>query len=318
MQSDETSSDAAHGTDKSKGSKKKKKKKNMGQDSNTKIDSVVPSSNVCNSFSKESKPNVPEQTSFDTSVKKMSKKRKHIETVNSDLNAKIPKTEESKKHSVEAPAQNKEESSEISKKKKRKRKCKKNKFKDYSKDTESSETVTSQASVPPKQSLSLNNKVSVVNIDKTVAQGSDILKVENKKQKKKKNKHQHQDGKEPSMIKDQNGSLSKHSSKPKFDLKKLNALLSGKSTKSAITSTQKCPDNDTNHKKKDSTSLSEDEAPQQARPPKECSQKSLLERSKDRLNAARFRYLNEQLYTSTGHQALKLFKEDQDAFKVSP
>lgn len=317
MQSDETSPGAANGTDNSKGSKKKNKKKNRGQVSNTKIDSVVPSSYVCNSFSKESKHNVPEQTSFDTSAKKMSKKRKHIETVDSDLNAKIPKTEESKKHSVEAPPQNKEESSEISKKKKRKRKCKKNKFKDYSKDTESSETVTSQASVPPKQSLSLNNKVSVVNIDKTVAQGSDILKVGNKKQKKKKNKH-HQDGKEPSMIKDQNGSLSKHSSKPKFDLKKLNALLSGKSTKSAITSTQKCPDNDTNHKKKDSTSLSEDEAPQQARPPKEGSQKSLLERSKERLNAARFRYLNEQLYTSTGHQALKLFKEDQDAFKVSP
>ncbi|WAQ99992.1 RRP8-like protein, partial [Mya arenaria] len=45
-------------------------------------------------------------------------------------------------------------------------------------------------------------------------------------------------------------------------------------------------------------------------------EKTLLEKSRDRLSAARFRYLNEQLYTSTGKEALDLFKKDRDAFSV--
>lgn len=44
--------------------------------------------------------------------------------------------------------------------------------------------------------------------------------------------------------------------------------------------------------------------------------KSLLEKSWDRLNAARFRYLNEQLYTSTGQEALNMFSNDKRAFQV--
>jgi len=35
-----------------------------------------------------------------------------------------------------------------------------------------------------------------------------------------------------------------------------------------------------------------------------------------RLSAARFRYINEQLYTSTGQEAVELFRDDEDAFRV--
>ena len=43
---------------------------------------------------------------------------------------------------------------------------------------------------------------------------------------------------------------------------------------------------------------------------------SLLEKSRRRLNAARFRYINEQLYTTSGSEALQMFDEDRDAFLV--
>ncbi|KAK3790073.1 hypothetical protein RRG08_038769 [Elysia crispata] len=38
--------------------------------------------------------------------------------------------------------------------------------------------------------------------------------------------------------------------------------------------------------------------------------------AQEKLNAARFRYLNEQLYTCKGRDALQLFKEDRDAFEI--
>ncbi|RUS87288.1 hypothetical protein EGW08_004968 [Elysia chlorotica] len=38
--------------------------------------------------------------------------------------------------------------------------------------------------------------------------------------------------------------------------------------------------------------------------------------AQEKLSAARFRYLNEQLYTCEGREALKLFREDRDAFHV--
>ena len=43
---------------------------------------------------------------------------------------------------------------------------------------------------------------------------------------------------------------------------------------------------------------------------------SLLEKSRRRLNAARFRYLNEQLYTTTGSEAFQMFRKDKEAFEV--
>ena len=37
---------------------------------------------------------------------------------------------------------------------------------------------------------------------------------------------------------------------------------------------------------------------------------------KDKLKSAHFRHLNEQLYTQTGSQSLKMFQKDQEAFKI--
>ncbi|XP_067664018.1 ribosomal RNA-processing protein 8-like [Haliotis asinina] len=44
--------------------------------------------------------------------------------------------------------------------------------------------------------------------------------------------------------------------------------------------------------------------------------KSLTDRMHERLAAARFRYLNEQLYTTTGNEAAQLFADDEEAFHV--
>lgn len=45
-------------------------------------------------------------------------------------------------------------------------------------------------------------------------------------------------------------------------------------------------------------------------------EKTLRERMMEKLQAARFRYLNEQIYSSDGKEAQKIFKEDPDAFKA--
>lgn len=42
----------------------------------------------------------------------------------------------------------------------------------------------------------------------------------------------------------------------------------------------------------------------------------LKERLMEQLNSARFRYINEQLYTQTGQEAQEMFEEDEEAFKV--
>lgn len=44
--------------------------------------------------------------------------------------------------------------------------------------------------------------------------------------------------------------------------------------------------------------------------------KSLTDRMHERLSAARFRYLNEQMYTTTGTEAAQLFADDEEAFNV--
>ncbi|KAH9507788.1 25S rRNA (adenine645-N1)-methyltransferase [Bulinus truncatus] len=43
---------------------------------------------------------------------------------------------------------------------------------------------------------------------------------------------------------------------------------------------------------------------------------SFASEARKKLKSARFRYINEQLYTSTGSEALAMFRTDQDAFKV--
>lgn len=43
---------------------------------------------------------------------------------------------------------------------------------------------------------------------------------------------------------------------------------------------------------------------------------SLKERLMEQLNSARFRYINEQLYTQTGQEAQEMFEEDEEAFEV--
>ena len=43
---------------------------------------------------------------------------------------------------------------------------------------------------------------------------------------------------------------------------------------------------------------------------------SLKERLMEQLNSARFRYINEQLYTQTGEEAQEMFEEDEEAFQV--
>lgn len=50
--------------------------------------------------------------------------------------------------------------------------------------------------------------------------------------------------------------------------------------------------------------------PNKTKPP------SFADKARDKLNAARFRYLNEQLYTSTGKKALEMFQDDPEAFEV--
>lgn len=43
---------------------------------------------------------------------------------------------------------------------------------------------------------------------------------------------------------------------------------------------------------------------------------SLREKMMDKLNSARFRYLNEQMYTKDGKEALKMFQDDPESFKA--
>lgn len=50
--------------------------------------------------------------------------------------------------------------------------------------------------------------------------------------------------------------------------------------------------------------------------PRSQSSQSLKERLMEQLNSARFRYINEQLYTHTGQEAQEMFTVDEEAFQV--
>ncbi|XP_052276965.1 ribosomal RNA-processing protein 8-like [Dreissena polymorpha] len=180
--------------------------------------------------------------------------------------------------------------------KKKKRKCKKNKFKDYSKE----EDLKGQKITPDLVSSNTNeNEPSVVK-EKEVALSSDIGNGTMSKQSKQKSKD------EVSGIKPKH--LANETAKSKFDAAKLGALLAS----------SKCELKTDVKKDKDKQSINNaNEQVLDAEPIiDKSSSKSLLEKSRDRLNAARFRYLNEQLYSSTGHDAYNLFKQDKDAFHV--
>ena len=93
-----------------------------------------------------------------------------------------------------------------------------------------------------------------------------------------------------------------------FDPEKLQAILKNKAQVKAgvdasngITSSSKGNNKDNKTKTKKDT----DPVPE-----------SLLEKSRKKLSAARFRYLNEQLYTTTGSEAFQMFRKDKEAFQV--
>lgn len=49
---------------------------------------------------------------------------------------------------------------------------------------------------------------------------------------------------------------------------------------------------------------------------KMTSKSNLNSRMTEILNSARFRFINEQLYTQTGNESMKMFEEDNEAFQV--
>ncbi|MEW8543138.1 MAG: hypothetical protein AB2693_06345 [Candidatus Thiodiazotropha sp.] len=215
----------------------------------------------------------------------------------------------------------------VRKKKKRKRKCKKNKFKDYS----------TPDTAPPLENVGHESiqQLSISNSHQEKAENGKSNKVssgnEKKKKKKQKKKHKLKKDKPNSYVanlmkdirKEQPVNLEqpdkqikpflKNSSKHqrnKFDPQKLQAILqAGDDLKARAGTSDKI-----SVIKENSTSVEE-----KIKRPSEDSHEapgSLLEKSRKRLNAARFRYLNEQLYTKTGSEAFQMFCEDQEAFQV--
>ncbi|KAL3880407.1 hypothetical protein ACJMK2_032649 [Sinanodonta woodiana] len=93
-----------------------------------------------------------------------------------------------------------------------------------------------------------------------------------------------------------------HKNSP-FNVEKLNSILDNKhaGTKASKGNVSDKGSNIKDHKRSEN-------AP--------TSSASLKEKMLERLSAARFRYLNEQLYTTTGEKAFQLFQEDADSFAV--
>ena len=216
----------------------------------------------------------------------------------------------------------------VRKKKKRKRKCKKNKFKDYSKpdSVPADESIGhSTTQVLPISSSHQDNDEEIKSNE--VTSGNENTKSERqkkiKKHRLKRDKQNSFDSnlmtdirKEPTnleqshkQIKPFEKSSSKHH-RNKFDPQKLQAILQADDAlKAQATTCDKVgaireQGQGVNEKIK---RPGEDfrEAPG-----------SLIEKSRKRLNAARFRYLNEQLYTRTGSEAFQMFSEDKVAFQV--
>lgn len=204
-------------------------------------------------------------------------------------------------------------------KKKRKRKCKKNKFKDYSKEVSGtfcgSEThVKSDLERVPENSVRETKEKGSINGELDAGNTSVRTFPGNKKKKKEKEKAEMTTeldssvNNEKPLLSDKKLKLEKKkNTKLPFDPHKLSQMLSpsGSSVKFS---------KDTNSEAFEmyaqlNSTVNEKKA-------KGGPTKSLLERSRERLNAARFRYLNEQLYTTTGKEAFQLFKKDREAFSI--
>lgn len=231
-----------------------------------------------------------------------------------DFNATTPSVKKNvSKHSVDVQSEKK--------KKKRKRKCKKNKFKDYSVEAPSSLNVEVSDVTTDIGKVNCSNPLgsdpfTVVNTDKKekgtheVPVTSDNPKSDTsntkKKRKKKKNdlKNDSKDDSETNITKIKTVK-DKHS--VPFDRKKLAAVLDTKKTKDKL---------DNQHEMSPVNGDVQDSDFGTSSTAKFPSSMSLLQKSRERLNAARFRYLNEQLYTSTGKEAFQLFKKDREAFDV--
>ncbi|XP_052793578.1 ribosomal RNA-processing protein 8-like [Mya arenaria] len=202
-----------------------------------------------------------------------------------------------------------------SSKTKRKRKCKKNKFKDYSKDnsqTNSGSESTLKLSV--QENLEKSETKDAIK-DKDASAHSKTVNGSSEPKKPKKKKKKNVDKNEGiSKPVDTTGSQS-GKTKPKFDIVKLNALLSAKG-QGAQSSSNKSENIEGKFSKNISHNESDKRITEANMKESKSGEKTLLEKSRDRLSAARFRYLNEQLYTSTGKEALDLFKKDRDAFSV--
>ena len=119
------------------------------------------------------------------------------------------------------------------------------------------------------------------NLEEPPEKNNDFLEVLLKKKKKKKSKESEQNDVEESPEK--TNDFLKEPKKPLFDINKLKDLISNDSNK------KKNSDNDTPKKTTDHVA---------------------------KLKSAQFRHLNEQLYTQTGSQSLKMFKKDPKSFKV--
>ncbi|KAL5011263.1 hypothetical protein ScPMuIL_009814 [Solemya velum] len=115
--------------------------------------------------------------------------------------------------------------------------------------------------------------------------------------------------------------LSKTSMKNKPSSEREEEILSKTSMKNKPSSEKESNDkNKTDLRKIKKTKFKEEELPnsdgRKETNKKEKKQLTLKERMTEQLNAARFRYLNEQLYTQTGKESLQLFRNDVAAFKV--
>lgn len=210
--------------------------------------------------------------------------------------------------------------SEEKRKKKRKRKCKRNKFKDYSKDVPGtscvSEThVKSDLEREPenngvretKEKASIGGELDTGNTGVRTFPG-------NKKKKKGKEKAEMTTkldsslNSEKPLLSDKKLKLEKKKkAKLPFDPHKLSQMLSPSG--SSVKFSKDADSEAFEMSAQLNSTVNEKKA-------KGGPTKSLLERSRERLNAARFRYLNEQLYTTTGKEALQLFKKDREAFSI--
>ena len=93
-----------------------------------------------------------------------------------------------------------------------------------------------------------------------------------------------------------------------FDPEKLQAILKNKAqVKTGVGASNDVKSSSKSNNEHDKTKTKKDTDPVP---------ESLLEKSRKKLSAARFRYLNEQLYTTTGSEAFQMFSKDKEAFKV--